>query len=50
MLVSLFYPPTQVCERDFEFPPDFPPDARDLVDKLLAVDPADRIGEPEYTA
>jgi hypothetical protein len=35
----------QVCEREFEFPPDFPPEARDLVDRLLAMDPAERIGE-----
>lgn len=33
-----------VTARDFQFPTDFPADARDLVDGLLQLEPADRIG------
>eukprot|EP00798_Chlamydomonas_sp_ICE-L_P016400 gene16400-22605_t len=32
-----------VSEREFEFPEDFPPTARDLVDKLLALEADERI-------
>ena len=35
----------RVSTRDFSFPLGFPPDARDLVDRLLADDPPDRLGE-----
>jgi hypothetical protein len=34
----------KVAERELEFPDDFPPVARDLVDKLLQPEPEDRIG------
>eukprot|EP00195_Chlamydomonas_chlamydogama_P005080 CAMPEP_0202904494 /NCGR_PEP_ID=MMETSP1392-20130828/29654_1 /ASSEMBLY_ACC=CAM_ASM_000868 /TAXON_ID=225041 /ORGANISM="Chlamydomonas chlamydogama, Strain SAG 11-48b" /LENGTH=338 /DNA_ID=CAMNT_0049592139 /DNA_START=42 /DNA_END=1055 /DNA_ORIENTATION=+ len=34
----------KVSERDFSFPDDFPPHARDLVDRLLALEPDDRLG------
>ena len=36
-----------IKERRFEFPPYFPPDARDLVNKMLQSDPEKRITFPE---
>ncbi|CUF42246.1 protein kinase, putative [Bodo saltans] len=39
----------KIKERNFEFPPYFPADAKDLVDKLLTVDPLLRLGgDPEH--
>jgi hypothetical protein len=35
----------QVTDRELSWPEDFPEVARDLVDKLLAAEPAERLGE-----
>lgn len=37
----------RVMRRDFRFPPDFPPAARELIDQLLRLDPAHRAGARE---
>lgn len=34
----------KIIKREFEYPEDFPPDARDLVDRLLVLDPEKRLG------
>lgn len=37
-----------IKKRNFEFPPYFPEDAKDLVDRMLTTDPARRIGANGY--
>lgn len=46
LTLYLIWPPLapQVSEREFEFPDDFPPTARDMVDRLLQTDPDARLG------
>ena len=34
----------KITRLDYDFPPDFPDDARDLVSKLLVLDPLERLG------
>jgi hypothetical protein len=34
----------KVTDRDISYPPDFPPEAQDLVDRLLAMEPEQRLG------
>lgn len=38
--------PPQVTDREFEFPEDMPGAARELIDKLLVLEPDERLGEP----
>lgn len=37
-----------ISAREFTFPDDFPPSAKDLVDKLLVLEPNDRIGAQSF--
>ena len=37
----------KITDRDFAFPEDFPETAKDLVDRLLALDPNERIGRSQ---
>ena len=34
----------RILDRDVRYPPDFPPDARDLCDQLLVLNPCNRLG------